>query len=65
MIIFLSLIVFNVLSLIFCFKTKKFLYTVSPKKQWRKTTKEFDKNFKKLKELDLSNNYKLSSDYIY
>ncbi len=60
----LILILFNAIVLMIAFKMKKFLYTVTPEKQWEKNIKEFDANIKAIHNLDLSD-YKLGSDHMY
>lgn len=62
-IIFTTLL-FNIVVLAFAFITKKFLYTVTPEKQWSKAIDTFDKNKKDLDNLDITN-YKLGSKHIY
>ena len=59
-----SLTIFNIAILAFAFITKKFLYTITPEKQWSEATNAFDKNKKELDNLDLSD-YKLGSGHIY
>lgn len=60
----LTLALFNLAVLLFAFITKRGLYTMTPGKQWSKNTNEFDKNFKSIEDIDLSN-YKLGSGHVY
>ena len=63
--IILLIIVFNASVLLIAFKTKKFLYTVSPEKQWSKAIKEFDENLKAIDQIGNTTNYKLGTNHIY
>ncbi|CAH8283143.1 hypothetical protein EV196_102118 [Mariniflexile fucanivorans] len=60
----LILSIFNIVILLFAFRTKRGLYTITPEKQWSKNIKEFDKNLKSIDDIDLSN-YKLGSGHLY
>ncbi len=58
-------ILFNAIVLFIAFKTKHFLYTVTPEEQWKDELDKFDYNYKKLEELNIKDTYKLSSEHIY
>jgi hypothetical protein len=58
------LAIFNFIVLLIAFKTKLFLYTVTPEKQWEKENKEFDKNLEAINNIEVAN-YKLGSGHLY
>lgn len=60
----LTLALFNLAVLLIAFRTKIGLYSITPEKQWSKNINEFDKNFKSIENIDLSN-YKLGSGHLY
>ncbi|QXP59076.1 hypothetical protein [Olleya sp. HaHaR_3_96] len=59
-----GILIFNLVILIITIISKKGLYTISPEKQWRKEIDAFDKNFKTLEKLDLSD-YKINNTHLY
>ncbi|WP_296384481.1 hypothetical protein [Winogradskyella sp.] len=63
--ILILLILFNVIVLFIAFKTKRFLYTITPEEQWKDELDKFDRNYKELEELNVKNDYKLSTNHIY
>lgn len=60
----LLLILFNATILIFAFKTKIGLYTITPEQQWKKEIDEFDNNLKSIENIETFN-YKLGSGHLY
>ncbi|AUC76730.1 hypothetical protein [Olleya sp. Bg11-27] len=59
-----GILIFNLVILIITIISKKGLYTISPEKQWRKEIDAFDKKFKTLEKLDLSD-YKINNTHLY
>ena len=51
--------------LIIAIKKQRFLYTITPEEQWKVELDKFDNNYQKLKELNITVNYKLGSEHIY
>ncbi|GGG45358.1 hypothetical protein [Bizionia arctica] len=58
------LAIFNMIVLLIAIKTKKYLYTITPEKQWSKEIEEFDKNYKIIENIDVDN-YTLGSGHLY
>jgi hypothetical protein len=61
---FLFLAIFNFIILLISFKTKLFLYTITPEKQWEKENEEFEKNLEAINKIEIAN-YKLGSGHLY
>lgn len=60
----LSILIFDVILLLIVFITKSGLFTITPEKQWSKEINDFDKKFKDLEKLDITD-YKTNSGHIY
>lgn len=52
-------------TIIFALKAKKYLYAYEHESSIKKELETFDANLETLKKVDLSNNYKISSNHIY
>jgi hypothetical protein len=61
----LLLIIINAVVLIFAFKTKIGLYTLSPEQQWKKELNEFDNTIKAIERLEQESDFKIGPDHIY
>ena len=59
-----GIFIFNLVILIIAIISKKGLYTISPEKQWHKEIDAFDKKFKTLEQLNLSD-YKINNTHLY
>lgn len=64
LILVIIILIVNAVILTFTFITKKGLYTVTPEKQWADILNEFDKNFKAIKKIKISN-FKLGFGHLY
>lgn len=61
----LLLILINAVVLIFAFKTKMGLFTISPEEQWKKEIDEFDNTIKSIEQLEHESDFKIGPDHIY
>ncbi|MEM5566303.1 hypothetical protein WNY78_14370 [Psychroserpens sp. AS72] len=54
-----------IITIAFALKAKKYLYVHEHENSIKKELETFETNLETLKKLDLSNNYKISSEHIY